>query len=298
MSQYTGEILALSTAFCWSITSLSFESAGKKVGSLSVNFIRLVMAFFFIGFLNISRGLSFFPSGLDSKAWIFLSISGIIGFALGDLFLFQAFVEIGARLSMLIMSLVPLVTTITGIFILDEMLGLYQWTGMFLTISGVSMVIMFRRKSMDKNLRKTSLLRGCLFAFGGVLGQSSGLILSKLGMRTFDAFTSTQIRIIAGTISFIIILSIAGRWTRVRHALVHRTAMVRISTGAFFGPFLGVSLGLLALQYTTAGVTATLNSVVPILIIPPAVIIFRERVNIPEIAGTVVAVAGIAFMFL
>ncbi len=298
MSQYTGEILALSTAFCWSITALSFESAGKRVGSLSVNFIRLVMAFFFIGFLNLLRGMAFIPSGLDSKAWVYLGISGVIGFALGDLFLFQAFIEIGARLSMLIMSLVPLVTTVIGIFALGEMLALSQWIGMFFTISGVVMVILFRKKSSDGDIKKSSLLKGCLFAFGGVLGQSTGLIFSKLGMRTFDAFASTQVRIIAGIFSFIIILSTGKRWHRVKYAVKQATAMLRISTGAFFGPFLGVSLGLLALHYTTAGVTATLNSVVPILIIPPAVILFNEKVNMPEITGTFIAVMGVVFMFL
>ncbi len=45
MSQYVGELAALLTALFWTVTSLSFESAGKKVGSLSVNLIRLILAF-------------------------------------------------------------------------------------------------------------------------------------------------------------------------------------------------------------------------------------------------------------
>lgn len=256
------------------------------------------MAFFFIGILNILRGLHFFPTGFDSTAWIFLGLSGIIGFALGDLFLFQAFVEIGARLSMLIMSLVPLITTILGIILLGEILGVYQWFGMLFTISGVAMVIIYRQKKLNIDNHRSNLLRGCLFAFGGALGQSTGLVFSKMGMRTFDAFSSTQIRIIAGTLGFILILSFSRRWHRVVYALTHRSAMYRIFTGAFFGPFLGVSFGLLALHYTTAGATATLNSVVPILIIPPAIIFFKERVNIHEITGTIIAVTGVIFMFL
>lgn len=298
MGQYLGEIFALSTAFCWSVTSLSFESAGRKVGSLSVNFIRLLMAFFFIGIFNLLRGMSFLPFGLDSTAWFYLGISGIIGFALGDLFLFQAFIDIGARLSMLIMCLVPLVTTIMGLFLLGEMLGLFQWLGMFFTITGISMVILFRNKNNGIKYNSSNLLKGCLFAFGGVMGQSVGLIFSKLGMREFDAFSSTQIRIIAGILGFILILSFGKRWHKVRYAIIHKTAMIRISTGAFFGPFLGVSLGLLALQYTTAGATATLNSIVPIIIIPPAIIFFKEKVNIYEVLGTIIAVTGVIFMFL
>jgi len=48
MENYLGEIAGLLTAVFWTVTSLAFESAGKKVGSLSVNLIRLVMAFFFM----------------------------------------------------------------------------------------------------------------------------------------------------------------------------------------------------------------------------------------------------------
>jgi drug/metabolite transporter (DMT)-like permease len=74
--------------------------------------------------------------------------------------------------------------------------------------------------------------------------------------------------------------------------------MRRIGVGAFFGPFLGVSLSLLAIQRTQAGVAATIIAITPVLIIPPAVLLFKERVTLREVVGAVIAVCGVAVMFL
>jgi drug/metabolite transporter (DMT)-like permease len=39
-------------------------------------------------------------------------------------------------------------------------------------------------------------------------------------------------------------------------------------------------------------------AIVPVLIIAPSVVLFHEKVNPREIAGAVVAVAGVAVLFL
>ena len=44
---FTGELISLGTAFCWTFTVVGFESAGKRVGSLPVNIIRLAFGFIF-----------------------------------------------------------------------------------------------------------------------------------------------------------------------------------------------------------------------------------------------------------
>ena len=83
-----------------------------------------------------------------------------------------------------------------------------------------------------------------------------------------------------------------------RPALADRRAMTSTGIGAVFGPFLGVSLSLLAVQHTEAGVAATLMALAPVLIIPVSVLLFRERVAWPTVAGAAVAVCGSALMFL
>ncbi|MFC2093444.1 DMT family transporter [Bacteroidota bacterium] len=292
-----GELSALLTAIFWTVTALSFESAGKRVGSLAVNFIRLSFAMvFLILYSLVFRGIPF-PSDADSVTWFWLSISGFVGLVLGDLFLFRAFIVIGSRVSMLIMSLVPPVTALIGWIILGEVMSLFNFLGMGLTISGIALVIL-GRDSGNKQVKFNHPVKGILYAFGGVLGQAAGLVLSKYGMGSYNAFAATQIRVIASIFGFGVILFAFKRWPRIRSAVRNRKAMTRITVGSFFGPFLGVSFSLLAVQYIATGAASTIMSIVPVLIIPPAVILLKEKVTFKEVIGAVIAVTGVVLFFL
>ena len=303
MGMYFGEIAALLTAVFWTVTSMSFESAGKKVGSLSVNLIRLVIAFFIYGVVNYFRRGLFIPLDAGTERWLWLALSGLVGFVMGDLLLFQAFVVIGARISMLIMSLTPPITAFVGWMVLGEVLSPMNWVGMIVTLTGIAIVILKREKKEEDSKKRRKIttnysLVGILLAFGGAVGQGVGLVLSKKGMGEYDAFAASHIRVITGMIGFAVILLFAKRYGKVWKALHHKPAMKRIALGSLFGPFLGVSFSLLAIQHTQAGIAATIMSVVPVLIIPPAILFFHEKVNWKEILGAVITVVGVAIFFL
>ena len=297
INAHIGELASLITAIFWTITALSFESAGKQIGSLAVNWIRLVIGFFFLSiFIWIYRGAPL-PYDASSETWIWLSLSGFIGFLIGDLLLFEAFVIIGSRISMLIMAFVPPITAMIGWAILGETLTPMDILGMILTILGIGIVILEREIGENK-VKLHHPIKGLLCALGGALGQAIGLVLSKLGMGSYDAFAATQIRIFAGIVGFTVLFFPLKAWPKILSGIKKRSAMKLTSLGAFFGPFLGVSFSLLAIQNTTTGVASTIMSIVPILIIPPAVILFKERITIKEILGAVVAVTGVAILFL
>jgi drug/metabolite transporter (DMT)-like permease len=303
MQNHFGEIAALLTAVFWTVTSLAFESAGKKVGSLAVNLIRLVIAVFFIGIYSyFARGF-FFPTDATLYNWKWLALSGFVGFVIGDLLLFQAYVVIGARVSMLIMALTPPFTAFIGWLILGEVMTPMNLFGMFITLAGIVLVVLKREKSEENGQVKRKIksgysVVGILLATGGALGQATGLVLSKKGMGDYDAFSASQIRVLTGIVGFTILFFFMKRWPRVWAALKNRPAMKRITVGAFFGPFLGVSFSLLAVQNTEAGIAATLMAIIPVLIIPPAIIFFKEKVNWKEIVGAIITVGGVVIFFL
>lgn len=303
MVMYFGELAALLTAVFWTVTSMSFESAGKKVGSLSVNLIRLVVAFFIYGFVNYYRRGLFLPTDASTESWMWLSLSGVIGFVMGDLLLFQAYVVIGARISMLIMALAPPITAFVGWILLGEVLSASNLVGMLVTLTGIAIVILKREAKEPESDKRRKIttnynLKGLLLAFGGAIGQGVGLVMSKKGMGQYDAFAASHIRVITGMIGFAIIILISRRYGNLWKAVQHKPAMKRIALGSLFGPFLGVSFSLLAIQHTQAGIAATIMAIVPVLIIPPAIFLFHEKVNWKEIVGAVITVAGVALFFL
>ena len=294
---HLGEYAALAVAICWTFSALAFESASKTVGSLSVNLIRLFLAFIFLSiFLYFYRGTSF-PSDALSSQWFWLSLSGLVGFVLGDLCLFKSFTIIGSRMAMLIMTLAPPLAAFSGWIFLDESLKWWSILGIFLTIFGIGLAVVSHNPEKER-LRLNMPLKGFLFALGGAAGQAFGLILSKKGMGGYDPFAATQIRIITGIIGFSAIIIIMGRTGQAIKALNSRKGMTGITIGSVFGPFLGVSLSLVSLKYTATGIAATIMATTPILIIPASVIFFNQRITIEEIAGAVISVIGVALFFV
>jgi len=294
---HAGELAALFTAFFWTVTALAFESASLKVGSIAVNLIRLCFALVIISIYNyFSRDL-FFPVDASSHAWLWLVLSGIIGLVAGDYFLFESYTIVGSRISMLIMTLVPPITALLSWMMLGELLTLMNMAGMLLTLFGIALVILNRRNGAQK-LKVKYPLRGLIFAFLGAVGQAIGLVFSKVGMKDYDAFAATQIRIITGVIGFAIIITFWKKWTVVSKAFVNHNAMWRIVLGSFFGPFLGISFSLYAVQHTQAGIASTIMAIVPVLIIPPAIILLKQKVSLKEIIGAVISVLGVALFFM
>ncbi|MDD2797430.1 MAG: DMT family transporter [Bacteroidales bacterium] len=294
---HIGEFAALFTAFCWTATALAFESASLKVGSISVNIIRLVLAMIFLSIFSfISRGM-WLPLDATPNAWLWLSLSGLIGFVIGDLFLFESYTIVGSRIAMLMMTLVPPMTALIGWLMLGETLSLFNVFGMTLTVGGIALVIL--NKGTGKGMLSVSHpVKGLFFAFLGAVGQAVGLIFSKVGMKDYDAFAATQIRIITGIVGFVILISIYRKWRMVGVAVQNTRAMKRIGIGSVFGPFLGVSFSLFAIQHTSAGIASTIMSIVPILIIPPAVLIMKQKVTTKEIVGAIISVIGVALFFV
>lgn len=269
---------------------------------MHLNIIRLSIGLIYISiFTSFQRGYAM-PVDAGTNAWLWLSMSGLVGFVIGDYFLFKAFSVIGARVSLVIMTLAPLVAAIFSYFILGEVMSVRNIAGMLLTIGGISMVILSRNQESDnpdkRFLKLHFPIRGLFFAFIGALGQGVGLVLSKLGMGNYNAFASTQIRIIAGIIGFAVLFTLLRQWKALFKSLHDKKAMTTAAIGSFFGPFLGVSFSLLAVQRTHAGIAQTIMSLTPVFILPVSVIIHKEKINLREIVGTVIAVAGTAIFFI
>ncbi len=297
INAHIGEFAALAVAIFWTITALAFESASRKVGSLTVNILRLSMAMIFISIYTwISRG-HILPTDATGYNWLWLGLSGLVGLVLGDYFLFRSYPLIGSRFAMLIMTLAPPLAAIFGYFILGESLNMLQMAGMIIVILGIALAI-FNKPVKGERLSIKLAPAGLLFAFIGAIGQGLGIVLSKYGMNGYDAFASTQIRIIAGIAGFTLVITLMRRWGNVGAAIKNVPVMKPLILGAFFGPFLGISFSLLSVKYTQAGIASTIMAIVPILILAPSAWIYKEKITVVEIAGAILSVAGVAFFFI
>ena len=233
------------------------------------------------------------PDDADASQWGWLLASGAVGMALGDLCLFRAYVELGARTTMLVQTLSPVFTAAIGWAMLGEGLGARGLAGIALVVAGVAWAVADRAPRASGGAPHP--LRGLLLAVGGALGQAGGLVLSKRGLRGYDPVAATQIRVLAGIAGFAIVITAIGFWPRVRAAFRDPPAFAATSVGALFGPCLGVAFSLYAVAHTEAGVAAAIIATTPVWLLVVA-LVRREPVHAGGIVGALVAVAGVALL--
>ncbi|MFN8211839.1 MAG: DMT family transporter [Bacteroidales bacterium] len=297
LHSHQGEFAALFTAVLWTVSAFAFESASNRIGSLAVNIHRLLIGLVFLCAASLITRGKVLPVDASAHNWAWLSLSGLIGFVFGDLFLFKSYTIIGARFSMLIMTLVPPVTTLFSWILIGEKLKVIHFVGMALTFFGISLAILNRKGENEKLSLKLSP-SGVLYALGGAVGQALGMVLSKIGIGEYNAFAATQIRIIAGIVGFAVLITVLSRWGTIIKSASDKKGMSATTIGAFFGPFLGVTFSLISVRLTEAGIAATIMALTPVLIIPPAVLIYKEKVTLTEIAGSLISVLGVAIFFM
>lgn len=287
---------------CWSVGSIFFTRAGRLVGSPVVNRTRLPVALVLLLITHFFVFGTSLPVFSNWQILFWFGISGIIGYVIGDSFLFESFVLVGPRLAMLMMSLVPIFSTIIGWLFLDEILKPLEIFAIFITVLGIAWVIMERGDIEDKNgknRKNITYIKGILFGIGGALCQSLGLIFSKKGLSfEISPLTGNLIRVFSGTVIIWIIAILRGRVRHTAEKLKNKKAFGGIFIGALMGPFLGVWLSLIAVQNTYVGIASTLMSLAPVILIPLSHWIFKEKITVRAILGTLLAVSGVTLIFL
>jgi drug/metabolite transporter (DMT)-like permease len=284
----------LLTAALWSCSAIVLSAATVRAGAIPVNVARLLLATAYLLLLIL---LLHFDIDLSERQMLALGTSGVIGLAFGDSFLFKAFRELGPRITMLVMSTAPAVAALLAYLVLGETLSLWGVAGILITLGGVAIVVLERNEGASAPIA----WRGILFASLAALGQGVGLIVAKLAFLegAINGFVATLIRILASLVVMLPVGIVAARQSDAFRTLFNdRRAMALTALGAVLGPFLGISFSLIAVAHTSVGVAATIMATVPILMLPLLRVLYRERLSGKAIAGAVVAVGGVAILFL
>lgn len=306
--QYIGELISIGVAFSWTATALLSEYGSKRMGNLTLNLMRMVIALVFSCILFWVMSGSPLPAGASTEAYMWMILSGIVGYVIGDFCLFQCYIIIGSKYGQLFMTLAPITAAIMAWFTLGQELRPTAMLAMLVTLAGIAISVLGRGDNHKVSLKLP--LAGVLFAIGAAVCQGVGLVLSKIGMNHYEAsltsplegwllpFHANFFRCIAGTIGFALLMAWREGFKPLQNGVRDRKGLVAAVATTIFGPFVGVGASLLAVQYTAAGIASTLMALTPIIIILPAWWLFKQPITAKSLLGAVISVIGVSLFFL
>ena len=306
---YKGELISLVVAVSWTATALAAEVASRRITPLGVNVLRMLRSLLFLAIvLWVGCGQPF-PADADAETWLWLSLSGFVGYVLGDYCLFNSYLLIGSRFGQLFMTLAPAAAALFGFILLGERMSPLAILGMFITMFGIGLSVL-SKGGEHHTLNLKLPIKGVLLGIGAGLGQGIGLVLSKVGMTHYETliqspealslmpFASTFMRAVTGLLGFTLTMLITRKTRTVVRATRDRRGMFFVFLATLLGPFLGVSLSLMATLYTTTGIAQTIMAMTPIFILLPSWYFFHQRVTPLEILGAIISVAGVTLFFV
>jgi len=302
-AELVGESAAVATSFFWTMSSIFFTGAGKRIGWLGVNAYRTVMA---IGLLAVTHLIflgTIIPSATSSQ-WLWMGLSGIVGLGIGDSGLFAAYVTMGPRRSLLLMALAPAFAAVSAYVLLGEMIGELAVVGIVVTLIGVVTVILEEEeRSGEAKMSGRRRVVGVILGLVGAMGQGVGLALSKKGIEfnpamVLNPLSATLMRLLLGALFVWMLALLSGRLPQLFAASHDLDAMRSTAVASFLGPYLGITFSMVAVTFTETGVAQTLLSLMPVMIIPVVWVLHHQRTSWRGILGAVIAVVGVTIIFL
>lgn len=289
-----GELAALSASALWAFASLLFTTLSKDHGPIVMNALKCIIALAMMVLTLLVLEGEAWPMALTTTDALVLAASGLIGLTIGDTAYFNALTRIGPRRALLMMALVPPTTALLAWPVLGEVVTAPMIAGIALTLAGVAWVIRERTPDADHSLEAA----GLAFAVVAMFCQSSGNVLTKLGGSDVSALGISVVRVLVGAVGLLVVLGGTGRLAELAHPW-RMKAGPKLVFATFLGTYLGIWLLNTGLKYTShTGVAATLSSTSPIFILPLAWLVLGERFSARAVVGALIAVAGIAVLFV
>lgn len=287
---------ALLTAVFWAIGPIAHAAAGRRIGAFRTLLIRSVAAMPLLlgaAWLTGSR----WPRG-EAAAW--MAASGVLGVGLADLLTYSAFVALGGRRAVQILTLAPVFTVAAAWAWLGEALPPRALAGAALAMGATAWVVWIERGRVQEREPGRVTPFGVACGVGGAIltGLAAVLVRRAYLEGPLDPVAAAALRVGAATAFLWLLPPFTGGYAHVLAATADRPAMTRMWIGTALGPVLGMLTYVAAIGRLEAGLVSTLVALSPLVALPASALRYRARIGWEPLAAAVVAVAGVALISL
>ena len=287
-----GEFYSLACALAWAAAVILFKKSGESLPPLPLNLFKNVLGLVLMVITAlIATGLPLpeIPPGAILAALL----SGFIGIGIGDTLYFRALNSLGASRMGIAQTLYsPFVIVLAAIFLGERLHGL-QFLGVALVLAGIVLVNDLRGGDPAE---RRALRRGVAEAAASVFVMAVGVIISKQLLEQYDFFWIVSWRLVGGSLGLLLVVALrrdtARTWAQfgaVRH-------WPHVIAGSIMGAYVSMALWLAGYKYTQASIAAVLNEMAAVFIIVLATVFLKDRLKPVQLAGSLVAVAGVVLV--
>jgi len=288
---FLGYLAALASACAWALGSILFRKIGNEATPLGMNLCKGLVGILYLSIVIIVIG--FKPMTLSTA--LMLAASGILGIALGDTLFFKTLMCLGPRLTVLLETMGPVCTVILAVVFLRERLSVVTWSGICLTIAGVTWVLWEESKPQHIHRKWRD---GIVYALLSALCMALGIIFAKKVIETTSALQATLIRFIGATTGMMAWGMVTGSLKKILEPFCRPRLLIFTFFTVLVIIFGGFWLFLVALKYIDASIATVLNATAPLFILPLSAIFLKEKISSRAIVGAIATVCGVVLIFL
>lgn len=296
-----GEAGALLTAAVWAVSITMLTVQVRRVGSLSVNALRIVAAVVFVALVVPFTGAIDELREMSTETAVSMVGSGILATAAGDTLFFIAIPLMGASRAIPISNgIYPLLTLLVAALWLDEDVSAMILVGTALIVLGVWLLVQEEPAVQAPDVEGAVRQRiqpwqvGLLLLAVACLCWAVATTWLRAGSGNLGAVSASTLRLASSGVVICLIAFAAGARRELRNTGSRDLGLIALA--GIIGIGIGSLLYVYSVQAAGAGKTAVLTSTVPLFSLPLAVLYLGERVTARVVVGTVLCVAGIWFV--
>lgn len=287
-----GAVCALASAFTWAVTSLLVRTVSPPLSSVTVSAVRALLGGgLLLAWVLVTGGFGRLAA-IGETNFLLLAISIVVAIALGDVMFFESARFLGLARAMTVSMVYPLMSAGFAAIFLGEPLSARVGAGSVVTLTGLVLIV---RSRDGEQVREERLGVGLAAAFIAAVAWAASLLVLKPAMGTLDPVTAQSVRL---PLAALVLFATPWGWGAPRQVLgADRSTLWRVALLGIVTAGSSV-LFVTSVKWADVAVAAVLSSTAPLFALPLGLIFLGERVTRSALAGTALAVTGVALIQL
>lgn len=273
-------------SFLWGGQFVAARIAAMEAPPFTASFLRFVFATTALLILHLIRERRFIR--LTLRQWAWLTVLGLSGVFLYNLFFFSALAIAPAGRSSVVVAMTPTVVSVASIIFFKDRFSFFRILGLMVALFGVSWAISGGDLA---SLLRGEIGRGDLYIFGAMLSWATFSVVGKIILRELAPRLAITYACLIGTIALAVPAVLEGGLVGVTQYSLEM--WMSLAYLGLMGTVLAFILYYQGIRSIGPAKTTIFINLVPIWAMTLSTIVLGERITLPLVLGAAMVIGGV-----